>query len=168
MTMKPVNHLDFHDIQGVVINAYGHLNHSRFVFLKIVDARAAKRWLAHLANQISSAERRRGEDEPSGAQTNVAFTLSGMEKLGLPAETLAAFPREFQMGMAAPERSRRLGDLGDNPPESWQFGGPSTTTIDLLLMLYGRDEAILEQVAKRAFDPSPASNGLEEVSSQTS
>jgi Dyp-type peroxidase family len=168
MSMKPANHLDFHDIQGIVINAYGHLNHSRFVFLKITDAQAAKRWLAHIANQISSAERRHGEDEPPGSQTNVAFSLSGMGKLGLPPDTLSAFPREFQMGMAAPERSRRLGDLGDNAPETWQFGGPNTPNIDLLLMLYGRDEAVLEQVAKRAFDLSPASNGVEEVSRQTS
>lgn len=160
--------LDFHDIQGIVLNGYGHLNHSRFVLLKIADAGAAKRWLTHIVSQITSAKRRRGDDELPGSQTNIAFTLSGMEKLGLPPETLSVFPREFQMGMAAPERSRRLGDLDANAPETWQFGGPKTPAIDLLLILYGRDEATLEQATKRTFDPSPASNGIEEIFRQSS
>jgi Dyp-type peroxidase family len=160
--------LDFHDIQGIVINAYGHLDHSRFLFLKIVDAKAAKRWLTAIASQVSSAKRRRGEDELPGSQTNIAFTLSGMEKLGLPHDTLTAFPREFQMGMAAPERSHKLGDLGASAPERWQFGGPNTPKIDLLMMLYGRDQAVLDQSTTREFEASEASNGLEEVFRQTS
>ena len=126
--------------------------------------------MAHSYRRVrsASAKRRRGDDELPGSQTNIAFTLSGMEKLGLPPETLSVFPREFQMGMAAPERSRRLGDLDANAPETWQFGGPKTPAIDLLLMLYGRDEATLEQATKRTFDPSPASNGIEEIFRQSS
>jgi len=136
---------DFHDIQGLMLNAYGHLDHSRFLFFKIVDARAAKGWLTAIAGQISSANRRRREDEVPGSQTNIAFTRSGMEKLGLPRETLTAFPREFQMGMAAPERSRKLGDLGPNAPEGWQFGGPNTPAIDLLVKLYGNARTLFQR-----------------------
>ena len=168
MSVAPANHLDFHDIQGVVVNGYGRLNHSRFVLLKITDAQAAKRWLTHIASQVSSAQRRRGEDELPGAQTNIAFTLSGMEKLGLPHQELSAFPREFQMGMAAPERARRLGDFGDNAPESWEFGGPNTPAIDLLLMLYAQDEAILDQTTRHALSAQPTSSGIEEVFRQSS
>jgi Dyp-type peroxidase family len=160
--------IDFHDIQGLVLNAYGHLDHSRFLFFKIVDRDAAKRWLTDVANRISSAKRRRSEDELPGSQANIAFTMSGMQKLGLPHDTLTAFPREFQMGMAAPERSRKLGDLGPSAPEGWQFGGPNTPNIDLLVMLYGRDETVLDQSTIREFDTAPASNGLEEVFRQTS
>jgi Dyp-type peroxidase family len=168
MIAAPADRLDFHDIQGLVLNGYGHLDHSRYLFFKITDARAAKRWLTTIASQVSSAKRRRREDELPGSQTNIAFTRSGMEKLGVPPDTIAAFPREFQMGMAAPERSRKLGDLGPSSPEVWQFGGPNTPTIDLLIMLYGRDEAVLDQSANREFDVSRASNGLEEVFRQTS
>jgi hypothetical protein len=67
----------------------------------VIAAQSARRWLAHIANEISSAKRRRGEDELPGAQNNIAFTRGGLEKLGLPRDTLAAFPREFQMGIAA-------------------------------------------------------------------
>jgi Dyp-type peroxidase family len=168
MSVAPATPLDFHDIQGLVLNAYGHLNYARFVFLNVIEAATAKRWLAHIANQISSAKRRRSEDELPGSQTNLAFTLSGLRKLGLPADTLAAFPREFQMGMAAPERSRRLGDLGACAPESWQFGGPNTPEIDALVMLYAVDEAILDKSAHQAFGPSLAADGLEEIFRQNS
>lgn len=168
MSAPPANHLDFHDLQGLVLNGYGHLIHSRFVFLKITDGQAAKRWLAAIASQISSAKRRRDEDELPGSQTNIAFALSGMKKLGLPHDTLTAFPREFQMGMAAPERSRKLGDIGPSAPESWQFGGPNTPDIDLMLMLYGRDEAVLDRSMHRDFAVSAASSGLEEIFRQTS
>src|SRR5208337_1848912 len=145
MIAAPADRLDFHDIQGLVLNGYGHLDHSRFLFFKIVDARAAKRWLTVIASQVSSAKRRRGEDELPGSQTNIAFTRSGMEKLGLPHDTLTAFPREFQMGMAAPERARKLGDLGPSAPEGWQFGGPNTPNIDLLVKLYGNARTLFQR-----------------------
>jgi len=160
--------LDFHDIQGLVLNGYRHLNHARFVLLQIADADATKRWLAHVANHIGSARRRRGEEELPGSQINLALTLSGLSKLGLPQETLEAFPREFQMGMDAPERSRRLGDVGECAPERWQFGAPTTPRIDLLLMLYARDAATLDQSTHQALSTAPSSNGVEEVFRQHS
>ena len=168
MSERTAKHLDFHDIQGVVLNGYGHLNHARFVLLNITEPQAAKHWINYISSQVSSAKRRRGEDQLPGSQTNIAFTLSGMEKLGLPDEALSAFPREFQMGMAAPERSRRLGDLGDNAPKSWQFGGPNTPLIDLLLMLYARDEAILDQSTHQVLGARLDSIGVEEVFRQSS
>jgi Dyp-type peroxidase family len=168
MNTTPAGHLEFHDIQGLVLNGYGHLNHSRFLFLKITDGQSAKRWLSGMANRISSAKRRRSEDELPGSQTNIAFTLSGLEKLGLPRDTLSAFPREFQMGMSHPERSRKLGDLGPSAPEGWQFGGPGTPGIDCLLMHYGRDEAVLDQSIKRDFEGPVSAHGLEEVIRQSS
>ena len=168
MSDAPLGHLDFHDIQGIVLKGYGHLDHSRFLFFRIADAGAAKRWLTAVASQVSSAKRRRSEDELRGSQTNIAFTRSGMEKLGLPRDTLTAFPREFQMGMAARERSRKLGDHGPNSPEAWQFGGPNTPAIDLVVMLYGRDESVLDHSTNREFNVSLAFNGLEEIFRQTS
>ena len=168
MSAAPAPTLDFQDIQGVVLNGYGHLNYSRFVLLRTIDAQSARRWLTHIANEISSAKRRRGEDELPRAQNNIVFTRSGLEKLGLPRDTVAAFPREFQMGIAAPERSRRLGDLGVCAPESWQFGGPNTPEIDLLVMLYARDEAILDHSAINMLGASLAANGVEEIFRQNS
>src|SRR5206468_10879457 len=38
-----------------------------------------------------------------------------------------------------------LGDVGDNAPEQWLWGGPNTPTPDLLLLLFASDEAVLAQ-----------------------
>lgn len=161
-------HLEFHEIQGIVLNGYGHLDHSRFIFLKIADAQAARRWLRGVSDRISSAKRRGREDELPGSQANIGFTLSGLEKLGVPRATLNEFPREFQMGMASPERSRKLGDVGASAPEGWQFGGPNSAPFDCLLMLYSRDKATLDHVMQRDFGGPLASDGLEEVIRQNS
>jgi hypothetical protein len=53
MSAAPAPTLDFQDIQGVVLNGYGHLNYSRFVLLRTIDAQSARRWLTHIANEIS-------------------------------------------------------------------------------------------------------------------
>ena len=48
----------------------------------------------------------------------VALSFHGLKALGVPEESLASFPSEFQQGMAA--RSAELGDVGENAPERWE------------------------------------------------
>lgn len=48
---------------------------------------------------------------------NIAFTYSGLEKLGVPAEFLDSFSAEFREGMTA--RKDVLGDTGANDPSHW-------------------------------------------------
>jgi Dyp-type peroxidase family len=168
MSKTPAGHLDFDDIQGLVLNGYAHLDHARFLFLRIVDGQAARRWLGGMVKRVSSAKRRRSQDELPGSHTNLAFSLGGLEKLGLPGDALTSFPREFRMGMAHPERARKLGDVGRSAPAGWQFGGPSTPAIDCLLMHYGRDAATLDESIKRDFEEPLLTHGLEEVFRQSS
>ena len=56
----------------------------------------------------------------------MASRIRACKQLGLPEDGLGTFPRQFQEGMTAPDRARILGDLGDEDPSRWQFGGPST------------------------------------------
>jgi Dyp-type peroxidase family len=49
---------------------------------------------------------------------NIAFTWTGLQALGINADTLASFPEDFREGMAA--RAKRLGDVGDSAPETWE------------------------------------------------
>src|SRR5438093_12154739 len=58
---------------------------------------------------------------------------------------MTGFSNEFTAGMTTPHRRRTLGDVGDSAPESWLWGGPSTPSIDVLLLLFTRDQATLEQ-----------------------
>ncbi|HEX4930846.1 MAG TPA: Dyp-type peroxidase, partial [Gaiellaceae bacterium] len=86
---------------------------------------------------VTSAEDRRPEHA-----LNLAFTSSGLERLGLPADELAAFSNEFVAGMTTPHRTRILGDVGESAPANWDWGGPAAP-VDAVLLLYAKDEASL-------------------------
>lgn len=136
--------IEYSDIQGILRYGYGGLPHACFLLVKIKDRVAAQAWLrsAPVSNALERTER------PKSA-LQVALTASGLEALGLARGTVEKFAPEFLSGMAGEaSRSRRLGDLGDNAPERWQWGA-GTETIDMLLMLYaeaGGLDAWLRQV----------------------
>jgi len=131
--------LDLKDIQGLIVRGYGSLEAACYVLLEIQDGEAARHWLATLADQITDAETR-----PSRTSLNVAFTHAGLVTLGLDAEALATFPDEFTEGMTSERRRLILGDHGENAPEKWVWGGPKTTPVHVLLMLFAVDEPTLE------------------------
>src|SRR5439155_1435582 len=86
---------------------------------------------------------------PAGHALNVAFTSSGLARIGLPADAFEMFSNEFVTGMTTPHRSRILGDLDGNAPERWEWGGPSGPQIDLALLLYALDDAGLQALRRR-------------------
>ena len=125
--------VDFADVQGLVRFGHGHLTEASFVLLQIVDPAAARAWLA--AAPVTSA----GTADPlPDTALQVALTSTGLRRLGLGEAALAGFSDEFVSGMAGEDnRSRRLGDVGDNSPAGWRWGGPGNEP-HLLLMLYAR------------------------------
>ncbi|HEX4930030.1 MAG TPA: hypothetical protein VFV62_04905, partial [Gaiellaceae bacterium] len=127
--------LELGDVQGLFARGYGDLKSAAFLLLKVEDAAAARRWLREAS--VTSAEDRRPEHA-----LNLAFTSSGLERLGLPADELAAFSNEFVAGMTTPHRTRILGDVGENAPANWDWGGPAAP-VDAVLLLYAKDEASL-------------------------
>jgi Dyp-type peroxidase family len=48
----------------------------------------------------------------------VGLSFQGLKALGVPEDSLASFPPEFQEGMAA--RAAELGDTGESAPERWE------------------------------------------------
>ena len=135
MTPAP---LDLHDIQGLVARGYGDLKAAAFLLLAIEDAAAARHWLRDAGSAITRADVR-----PADRALNVAFTSSGLERLGLDRDVLGQFSNEFVTGMTTPHRTRILGDLDENAPERWEWGGPSRPSIDAVLLLYARDNGEL-------------------------
>jgi len=133
--------LELGDIQGLFARGYGDLKAAAFLLLGIEDAVAARRWLSEIAGAVTSAEAR-----PAGHALNVAFTSSGLARIGLPADAFEMFSNEFVTGMTTPHRSRILGDLDGNAPERWEWGGPSGPQIDLALLLYALDDAGLQRL----------------------
>jgi Dyp-type peroxidase family len=136
--------LQLDDIQGVILHGYGALDNACFLVLAIDDGRRARNWLGQLELRDSQAR-----PEASDTCTNVAFTASGLAKLGLPQEHLDMLAGEFREGMTGSDHRRRiLGDDGDSDPAGWCWGG-SGDDPDVLLMLYGRDDAAVRELERR-------------------
>jgi Dyp-type peroxidase family len=131
------------DVQGLLASGHGHLHEARFLLLAINDPVRAGAWLGRIADELTTSVGR-----SPGTAVNVAIAPSGLAKLGLP-PALGRFSDRFLDGMTAPHRSRALGDIGDDAPEGWLWGGPNTPPIDLLLLLYADDTAGLSRLEQR-------------------
>lgn len=140
--------LELKDIQGIILRGYAELNNASFLLLRIDDVGLAKQWLTTL--DLRNAETR---PRATDSSANIAFTPSGLKKLGLADELRGMFSTEFTEGMSATAHRRRiLGDHGDSDPRSWRWGGPGNETIDILLMLYAVDATALQRFAEGHFD----------------
>ena len=168
--------LEFADIQGIILSGYGHLPLASYVLLQIGDRAQARQWLAQIGEMTTSAAPwPRGADgkiQKPETCVNIAFTASGLDKLGV---ARAGFLPEFCEGVAGPvdpaqpqkvgSRSRRLGDTGASSPLTWEFGGPTTPAVDILLMLFAGDATRLSELRDQTI-PSPEAHGLRIVAVQ--
>jgi Dyp-type peroxidase family len=111
--------LETGDIQGIIISGFKYLPFSRYLFLQIDNPVQARTWLKKICPAITTAkiEQTRARRDPA---INIAFTHVGLKQLGLSNEALNTFPQEFIEGMAAPYRSRQLGDVEKSKPEEWE------------------------------------------------
>jgi Dyp-type peroxidase family len=133
-------------------------------------ATKAKTWLKDLARRVISAgddgltnvslrrprslkalKRSLEEGEPDGAGVvNLALTAPGLQKFGVEDPELAQFDSAFREGMAPPpgshtsRRSNLLGDIGNNSPEHWEWGGWNGEIIDGVLLLFADSKASLQ------------------------
>jgi Dyp-type peroxidase family len=130
--------LDLDDIQGLAARGYGNLEAAAFLLVAVDDAAAAGAWLGSASRTITNAEAR-----PDDRAVNIALTSSGLQRLGLAPDALRMFSNEFVAGMTTPHRTRILGDLDENAPARWEWGGPNSPAIDAALLLYARNEATL-------------------------
>ena len=111
--------LDLGDIQGLFARGYRGHPYARFTIVTIPGPAAGGGFLEWLLPQVTTAA-------PFSADSavQVAFTASGMRRLGLPDRVLAGFAAEFLEGMTNANRSRFLGDVGESDPRCWAWGGP--------------------------------------------
>lgn len=149
--------LERHDIQGFLLSAYGHLPCATYLLLRVSEAAPGRRWLARLAEEVTTAE---GKQE--GFSTNLALTATGLSKLGLDPAGLSTFPRAFREGMATEHRARVLGDSKESAPPEWRWGNEQNP-IDILLLVFAADERELEAQLGRQRDGIQASGGVQEV-----
>jgi deferrochelatase/peroxidase EfeB len=133
--------VDREDIQGIVLHGYRRERFARYHFLTF-GAGQPRQVLTRLVTDISNADEPRAE-----VRRNLALSASGLRSLGLGDQEMAQFTREFRQGMAHPERSLALGDVADESPEHWDFGGPNTPPIDALWMTFAKSEAQLDELS---------------------
>lgn len=149
--------LDLKDIQGIIARGYGELQFGCYLLLGVRDAKAARSWLGTISGLVTSGVERR----PARA-LNIAFTCRGLEALGLDANSLETFSHEFQDGMTSAYRQRILGDRDESAPENWDWGGPHTAPVHILLMLFAADEDARLEFC-RSLSEGFAAGGVEQI-----
>ncbi|MEU2513031.1 Dyp-type peroxidase [Streptomyces syringium] len=150
--------LDLDDMQGLITRGYGGLRWASFLMLSITDPAGARAALGQLTPRVTN-----GRAEPPETAVNLAFTSDGIRLLGLEAPGHDGFPEEFVSGMTDPNRSRLLGDTGENAPRYWRWGGPATPPVHALALLYARDEAGLGRLEAEVRHIALATGGLTEI-----
>jgi Dyp-type peroxidase family len=131
--------LDLADIQGIVARGYSGLRHARFTLFAADTPAAAATLLGLLLPRVTPAGKSSGD-----SAMQIAFTPSGLRRLGLPDRVVAQFSLEFTEGMATPNRSRFLGDEDGSGPHGWAWGGPDSPPIDGLILLYATQPDLLD------------------------
>jgi deferrochelatase/peroxidase EfeB len=152
--------------QGLVVSPFAHLPLGQALFLGLPRGGA---WLAALNAQIPitdaspDAKAAASAKAPSAA---IAFTYTGLDRMGLDRDALASFSVPFREGMHQTDRRRRL---HDDQPELTMTGGPTwsgntpdaetgapgiTTrlTVHAVLLLYAADAEKLTKLTRLAED----------------
>jgi Dyp-type peroxidase family len=131
--------IEFDDIQGLLRFGYKHHTEACFLLLRVKHPAAARAWLdtAPVTSAVPT-------EPPPATVLQLAFTSAGLHALGVPDDVVQAFSAEFLDGMAPnpvhnsahnSARSRRLGDIGANAPQHWQWG-TAERLPHVLVLLY--------------------------------
>ena len=102
-------------LQAGIVSRYDGITHGCLVLLRVTDADKAQAFLSGRTKKFSVSFD--GEPE-ADIRCNVAFTLPGLQALGVPAWHIDKFPHEFIEGMET--RAGLLGDVRGNHPSHWR------------------------------------------------
>jgi Dyp-type peroxidase family len=139
MTAKSTVTLELDDIQAPLLHPRPTKYAGTLILVRIDDWRSGRELLRRLIPFVTPAAI--PQDREREAWVAVALSFQGLKALGVPGDTLASFPQEFQQGMAA--RAAILGDTGESAPEHWEppLGG---TDVHLGIYVLAPDTPRLE------------------------
>lgn len=148
--MTTVATLDLNDIQGNLLRGV-RAGLARHFLLSIGDPAAASACLASLVpgaddDGLCVSTAAEWKERPSYF-LNVGLTFAGLKALQVPDGVLQAFPVAFRRGPAyrGPDPSDPVEPtptidvpamLGDADPATWDFGGPTTGAVHVVVSLY--------------------------------
>jgi Dyp-type peroxidase family len=146
MTTKSNTALELDDIQAGALEPRPVPYAGVYHIVRLDDRHAGRELLRRLIPYLHSVA---SFDPNSPVSLAVALSFQGLKALGVPEESLASFPLEFQQGMAA--RSAELGDVGESAPE---HGEKPLGSKDVPLGVVGLapDTARLEAAVRYASD----------------
>lgn len=107
--------IDLDDIQALILRSRPVPYFGTVALLQITDAENAKQLLKQMLPLINSAKDWHKSVE---ASVFLTFTYNGLEKIGVPKDSLDSFPESFKQGMA--KRASFLNDVGVNDPKNWE------------------------------------------------
>ncbi|MCJ7467554.1 MAG: hypothetical protein MUO53_12775, partial [Maribacter sp.] len=136
--------LQLSQIQAYLINDYKEMGCSKYYLMQVKDPAAAKTFLASVADDVTHAKA-----PLTDSCLNIGFTSTGLKQLGYHESNLQSFSREFREGMVTEHRQRLLGDFESSDPSKWEWGGPENKRVDLILMVFGKDEATAEKLYQK-------------------
>lgn len=140
--------------QALARSGFGSLGAARYILLNIVEAAAARRWIADFGPTTLADI---ASDKRVGKVRQLAISHAGLAALGHSAADLTTFPAEFQLGMASDTVAARLGDFGTDAAEHWEWGGIGDEP-HLLVILLATPSEIGELEA--GFIAEASANGL--------
>ena len=146
MTTENGTELELGDIQAGALMPRPHPYAGAYLALRIDDRHAGRELLRRL---IPLLEPVASFDPARPVSLAVALSFQGLKALGVPEESLATFPAEFQQGMAA--RADVIGDVGDSAPEHWE-APLGSKDVHLVVTALAQDTALMEDLVRLAED----------------
>lgn len=140
MAAPPLTDADLGDIQGLVLSGWIDLPCAAYVFARIADPDAARRWLAAMSERVTSC---RKAERPATHRLHVAIARTGLDALGLDVRGLS---QEAKDGMNDRRRA-----LGDDLDAAWELGDAGQR-LDVLLLVYGDTRARVDALIDEVWD----------------
>ena len=135
---RPAPNIVYAEVPTLVLGGLRRLRFGKCIVLKLAaEAGANKEWLRQVEPHIGYGDRLLARTVVA-----VAFSASGLRKLGLNDGHLVTFPVSFQQGSAVPWRARAMSDLGVSAPENWKWG-TRAHEADAVMLVYAVDEPLL-------------------------
>ena len=168
------------DRQALITRGYKSLKAATYLLLQVNEGEkeVAKAYFNSLIPVITNSkknDKQLNEDGDPMEAIHIAFTSSGLRRLGMREEVLNTFSREFIEGMThtykkdskeIKERSILLGDVGSNDPDWWQWQNDEKkehkeARVDVGLFFYAATNSKLEELIVKHYTKDTA--GLKEV-----
>src|SRR6478609_10102510 len=146
MTTQTYTALELGDIQAGALMPRPNPYAGTYVAVRIDDPHGGRELLRRLLPLLDPVA---SFDPGRPVSLGVGLSFAGLQALGVPAESLATFPSEFQQGMAA--RAAYLGDVGESAPENWEKPLGSKD-VHLVVAALARDTSLMEALVGLAQD----------------